>query len=91
MRTAITAVLVEPESTEAMIAGELIKESMQESHGDVAGNFLNPFSWFSGKNQKVLDDADAGKVDNLNTNSLGGKLLDQRMQKEEAMRKLLGR
>ena len=57
----------------------------------IAGNLLNPFSWFSGDNQKILNDADAGSVDNLNTSSLGGKLLDQRMQKEEAMRKLLGR
>ena len=91
MRKAFEEIGIAPKSTDALIAGELIKDPKQESFGDIAGNFLNPFSWFSGKNQQVLEDADAGQVDNLNTNSLGGKLLDQRMQKEEAMRKLLGR
>lgn len=91
MRKALDIILIEPQSEEAALAGEIMREPATEVFGDIAGNPLNPFSWFSGDAQKTIDNADKGILDpSINTNSLTGKMLERKARQAEMM-KLLGR
>lgn len=89
MRKALDIILIEPTSEPALLAGEMVREPATKVFGDVAGNFLNPFSWFSGDAQKTIDNAERG-IAPENTEGLAGKMLQRKAQQAEMMR-LLGK
>lgn len=91
MRKATDIILIDPTSEPELLAGEMVREpAVQIFDGtEVAGNFLNPFSWFKGDAQKTIDNAEQG-IAPENTGGLAGKMLERKAKQAEMMR-LLGR